>query len=418
MVMDESEYHQAFFEESLEGLEAMEAGLLRLGEGSEASEGINTIFLVAHSMKGGAGMLGFSAVAELARLVETVVDRRRNGRVETTREVIDVLLESVDCLRDMLSEAQHGDQPDPVRGTEIEQRLRQLIDRDPGADAGIGSGTGLPPASADGSHTVDGRHTGGHGSSAWRIHFTPQPGIFRTGDDPGRILRELAALGEYQVEADISGLPTLEGLDHAVSYCAWVVELRGTSDRPRIDRADIDEAFEWVQAEADIVVLPIEDDHPAASAAAAGPGLTGGEEITRAGAIGGSSSDRSGAPRRGTDSRCGDDCGCNGPEHRAGPGHRSADETCQCGAGSHRETGPCAHQQPAPGGYPRAGHVCCHRPAPGGCQQPGAALRGAERSHGWEQRVQMGSWSSGPGAGAPSVQPELSADSDEEWQEF
>jgi two-component system, chemotaxis family, sensor kinase CheA len=39
-----SQFHQVFFEECFEGLEAMESGLLNLDTGDIDSEAINTIF--------------------------------------------------------------------------------------------------------------------------------------------------------------------------------------------------------------------------------------------------------------------------------------------------------------------------------------------------------------------------------------
>ncbi len=53
MSMDLAQFHQVFFEESFEGLEAMETGLLNLDMGAVDPEEINTIFRAAHSMKGG-----------------------------------------------------------------------------------------------------------------------------------------------------------------------------------------------------------------------------------------------------------------------------------------------------------------------------------------------------------------------------
>ncbi|MEN9756265.1 MAG: hypothetical protein RL755_452 [Pseudomonadota bacterium] len=52
MSIDMSQFHQVFFEECFEGLEAMESGLLSLDIGDIDPEAINTIFRAAHSIKG------------------------------------------------------------------------------------------------------------------------------------------------------------------------------------------------------------------------------------------------------------------------------------------------------------------------------------------------------------------------------
>lgn len=53
MTIDISQFHQVFFEESFEGLEVMESGLLNMDPGEVDAEEINAIFRAAHSIKGG-----------------------------------------------------------------------------------------------------------------------------------------------------------------------------------------------------------------------------------------------------------------------------------------------------------------------------------------------------------------------------
>jgi len=80
MSIDLSQFHQTFFEESLEGLATMETGLLNLSPGEVETEAVNTLFRVAHSIKGGSAMFGFSAIASLTHVMETLLDHVRAGR--------------------------------------------------------------------------------------------------------------------------------------------------------------------------------------------------------------------------------------------------------------------------------------------------------------------------------------------------
>ena len=59
MSIDMAQFHQVFFEESFEGLEVMENGLMELEPGTPDSEVINCVFRAAHSIKGGSGTFGF-----------------------------------------------------------------------------------------------------------------------------------------------------------------------------------------------------------------------------------------------------------------------------------------------------------------------------------------------------------------------
>ncbi|WP_445366348.1 Hpt domain-containing protein [Methylomonas sp. BW4-1] len=112
MSIDMAQFHQVFFEESFEGLDAMESGLLNLDLGDVNVEDINTIFRAAHSIKGGSGTFGFTAVSDFTHVMETLLDEMRDGRRKITQPAVDVLLGSVDCLRDMLQSIQNGSEVD------------------------------------------------------------------------------------------------------------------------------------------------------------------------------------------------------------------------------------------------------------------------------------------------------------------
>ena len=68
MTLDLTQFHDAFFEESFEALDSMEAALLKLDLGAPDAELVNTIFRVAHSIKGGSATFGFSEIASFTHL--------------------------------------------------------------------------------------------------------------------------------------------------------------------------------------------------------------------------------------------------------------------------------------------------------------------------------------------------------------
>jgi two-component system chemotaxis sensor kinase CheA len=59
---------------------------------------VNKIFREVHSLKGLAGMLGFGDISELSHNLEDMLDRLRMGKVEFSKELIDLLYDSVDSL--------------------------------------------------------------------------------------------------------------------------------------------------------------------------------------------------------------------------------------------------------------------------------------------------------------------------------
>ena len=58
----------------------MEAALLKLSAGEVDAELINTIFRVAHSIKGGSATFGFNEVAAFTHMLETLLDQLRAGK--------------------------------------------------------------------------------------------------------------------------------------------------------------------------------------------------------------------------------------------------------------------------------------------------------------------------------------------------
>ena len=85
MALDLAQFHDAFFDESFEALDTMEAALLKLNVGAPEPELINTIFRVAHSIKGGSATFGFSEVASFTHTCETLLDELRGNRMQVTR---------------------------------------------------------------------------------------------------------------------------------------------------------------------------------------------------------------------------------------------------------------------------------------------------------------------------------------------
>ncbi len=250
--MDMSQFTEAFLEESFEGLEHMETELLALNAGDE--ETLHTIFRAAHSIKGGAGTFGFSAISEFTHGMETLLDRMRNGQQETTPEIVNLLLRAVDVLRGQLQAARDGGEADPAEAAEVRALIEATLG-DAAPDATPDAPAPTAGGNVDGSGPENGPGDSDGTPRGWRIHFRPHADLLRTGNDPLRMFEVLEELGELTVHCDAEGLPaTLEGFEPEASYLAWTLELRGDAER-----ADVEEVFEWVEDECDLAIEPLEN---------------------------------------------------------------------------------------------------------------------------------------------------------------
>jgi two-component system chemotaxis sensor kinase CheA len=239
MHIDLARFHSTFFEESFERLDAMESNLLRLDLGAIDSETINTIFREVHSIKGASGTFGFSNIADFTHVMETLLGEMRDGEHEVTRELVDTLLESVDCVRGMLSATKAGDEIDRARVSEVQQRLEALL-----------HGEAATKRLAVGERKGDEDNTQ---RSGWRIRFHPHLHMLHTGNDPYRLFRELDALGELSTRADVSGLPPFADLDPEACYLGWALTLKGN-----VAREQIGEIFTWVEGDCDLEITPFD----------------------------------------------------------------------------------------------------------------------------------------------------------------
>ena len=234
MSMDLQRFHATFFEESREGLDAMEAGLLALESGQQDPEIINSVFRAAHSIKGGAGTFGFDAIAALTHVLETLLDELRAGKRALEATAVDAMLSSVDVLRALLREAEHGQPADPQAVAAIKARLEAVL-------SGQAVAASAAPAAAKADDTPE----------AWQIGFAPAPSLFMSGNDPLRIIRELEHLGALQVAARMDRLPGFDQLDPLEAHLAWDLGLVG-----KVPRSKIEDTFAWVVDDCELDIRP------------------------------------------------------------------------------------------------------------------------------------------------------------------
>src|SRR5919108_2930119 len=127
MALDLAQFHEAFFDESFEALDSMEAALLKLDIGAPEPELINTIFRVAHSIKGGSATFGFADVAGFTHTLETLLDQLRAGKRPVYPELVDLLLRSGDMMREMLLATRDKQAIDKARVGQLHAAIEQVL---------------------------------------------------------------------------------------------------------------------------------------------------------------------------------------------------------------------------------------------------------------------------------------------------
>jgi two-component system, chemotaxis family, sensor kinase CheA len=219
MQIDLNRFKAAFFEEATEHLEQMEAALLVLEESPKDGDLLNTIFRAAHSIKGSSTTFGIDEVGRFTHVLENLLDRVREGAIDATPNLIELLLTSIDVIEGLIANARDGDEL-PANLNEVTAQLHEAN----GGALNASSETSVAetkqqPATED----------------RYRVTIIPSKEFFRYGLDPLLLIRELGELGTIEsVQIDDSNLPSLAELDAECCYLRWTVELTGTVDEKAI----------------------------------------------------------------------------------------------------------------------------------------------------------------------------------------
>ncbi|MCM2254099.1 MAG: chemotaxis protein CheA [Vicinamibacteria bacterium] len=150
---------EVFVAESLEGLEAIEQALV-VQEGGFDEESVNAIFRVAHTLKGNAASLGLGRLSAFGHALEDTLDAVRHHELAISADLVSLLLEAVDAIREALPGALDG-RDEIVGEADLVERLRVLraaAAAEPAPTPGAAPTGGAHPEAAH-DHHADHHHT-------------------------------------------------------------------------------------------------------------------------------------------------------------------------------------------------------------------------------------------------------------------
>jgi two-component system, chemotaxis family, sensor kinase CheA len=228
---------ETFVAESLELLEQLETGLLALETGDKDPELIASIFRAAHTIKGGAGLVGERKIVELAHSAENLLDALRHNLIELRPPMIRDLLAAVDQIRAMVFQLDSGETVECAKCDALSQRLSELTKSDE-AQVEIHNG----------NRSI--------GPRIFRISLKFSENLLKDSVDPIVFFNELTTMGDFiQVDVDTSALPDLESMSTDALYLGWTVYLRTTQPKQAIEAT-----FLFVWAESQITVQDVTTD--------------------------------------------------------------------------------------------------------------------------------------------------------------
>jgi two-component system, chemotaxis family, sensor kinase CheA len=125
-LFNREEFISYFRDEAEELLQQIDADLLKLEEFTHSGESdpeiVNSLFRALHTVKGSAGMLGFTGIQNLAHKLENLCDLLRKDRMPLSESVVDILFSGRDLLTELV-EAAIGEHAEPTGVAEYIEKL-------------------------------------------------------------------------------------------------------------------------------------------------------------------------------------------------------------------------------------------------------------------------------------------------------
>lgn len=272
---DLDDFKATYFDECSELMNELEEQFAAIEAGERDADRLNAVFRAIHSIKGGAGAFGFSALVGFAHAYETLLDYVRDGRIEMTDDVVNLCIRANDIVADHVKAAQTGEALPADYGSEEKERFNALargeragsdddengepmdgfdIDFTPvmvnlGGDEPEAAGAPAADEADDAFAALPMQIEPGH----WEIQFTPHRALYARANDPLLLFRELSQLGDMHVRALVGEIPQLAEFEPFAVYCTWEITLVS----PSVTEAMIREVFEFVEGDCDIIVAQL-----------------------------------------------------------------------------------------------------------------------------------------------------------------
>jgi two-component system chemotaxis sensor kinase CheA len=231
-----------FVVESRELLDAMADALLGFGHTQDRAESVNAIFRAAHTIKGSAGLFSLDHIVAFTHVLETVLDKAREGRVEISGELVSLLLscgDHIGALIDAVEAGQRGvDGAWAERGAPLLEQLRAYLHEAPLSRE-------LPTtAQRSDSTAVD--------TDCWHISLRFGRDVLKNCLDPLSFIRYLGKLGTITGIVTLpDAIPPAGEMDPESCYLGFEVAFNSDSDK-----AAIESVFEFVRDDCAVQILP------------------------------------------------------------------------------------------------------------------------------------------------------------------
>ncbi|MCW1956837.1 MAG: chemotaxis protein CheA [Roseobacter sp.] len=241
-----SELSEMFFQECDELLEGLVKSLGEIESGSADDETVNSMFRAVHSIKGGAGAFGLTAVVSFAHVFENVLDDVRSKKLAIDDNVVALFFMASDQLTDLIDACKSDGEAAAEANEKLVEELSDLhssVNRDVAPE--LEEEISFQPMALDlGLDLAEPNAGPAEGQKEFEITFAPRLALYEAGHEPALLIRTLQDMGELSVTADLSSVGTASLDANAEAWIVWHLHLKPDAG---VDESTIREVFEFVE---------------------------------------------------------------------------------------------------------------------------------------------------------------------------
>ncbi len=235
---------ETFILESKELLSGMEASLLSLEKDPLNEGSINAIFRAAHSIKGGAGMVGFDKIGEFTHVLENLLDKVRNFLIPVDSKMIELLLHCHDFILEMFDffsktiDEELSEQATVVF-RELTNQLNDYMDEETIIELDNNG------SENDKEYVMN---------ECWHISIRFGRNILHNGMDPYSFISYLQENGEIiNIKSIFDEMPYGKEMDPELCYLGVEINFKSSN---KIGKQEIENVFDFIIDDCEIKIIP------------------------------------------------------------------------------------------------------------------------------------------------------------------
>lgn len=207
--MATSRFQEVFTEEAFDLINQLEEKMLQLESDPGDQTMIDSVFRIMHTLKGNSNMFGFRHLGEITHELENVYDDIRGGKMELSRDILEITLHCIDHFRHLIDDPEMESPKVRIHQGEMLTEIRSSMKSE------------LQQADKD---QLAGTQPEKKVLHTFYLHFKPAPGVFDDGTNPLYFVYDLHEMGRCLIRAGIH-LPAPSKYKPEQCYTDWHILL-------------------------------------------------------------------------------------------------------------------------------------------------------------------------------------------------